>query len=331
MVINMEEQDRSLQQLEQHAFYKEAEKLRIGMCIRVVLYLAVIAGASFAMHRYLDRSIGKYWPIVPLGGIITAKWFFKHPWEDYREAYKKGCVYGALESLFTDLYYDPYDGISDRTISETGMMYMGDRVHTEDYIRASFNGIPFEQSDLRIEEKQVRSDAGRRRRNRIYGSPRYSSYYARIFSGRWMIFPLDKPFRTSVQILQKGFRNTIPRRNAEQHSSDTVFERTGMELESFQKDFRVLVRNSHNSHSIVTPALMEQVQNLSKHVKGKLMIGFLSDELHISIDDNGNSLEPPINIFLPIRGESAVKRLRSEMEAITQFFDWIRCNSQFYD
>ena len=327
----MEEQDSALRQSEQRALYRQAEKHRVGMCVRVVLYLAVLAGAAFAMHRYLDRSIGKYWPIVPLGGIITAKWFFKHPWEDYREAYKNGCVYAALESLFTDLHYNPYDGISDRVISETGLIYMGDRVHTEDYIRASFNGIPFEQSDLCIEE--LREESGSSRNRRGFGADanrKKGAYYAKIFSGRWMIFTLDKPFRANMQILQKGFRNSVHRGMVARHSSDTVFERTGMELESLHKDFRVLVRSVHGG-SVITPTLMGQVQALSGQVKGKLMLGFLGDELHVSIDDNGNSLEPPINIFLPIREESAVKRLRSEMEAITQFFDWIRCNSQFYD
>lgn len=311
----MDEQDQDVQQTIRSLRDAEMERKRFGMCIRVLLCAAVIAGAGMALKRV--PGLERYWFVGPLLLTFGAGWLLKLPWNEYREAYKNACVSSALSGLFTDLDYDQYGGISEMAISETGLIYMGDSVFIEDSIRGRYNDVYLERSDVHIQEKR------QQRRYDSRGS--YDCHTGRtrtanvtIFRGRWLVYDFKKTFRGDVQIVQKGFRCA-----GQRTGMGTVFSRTGMELDSGNSHFRIYMKNVSDVFSIGS-SLMEQVQKLADSVKGKLMIGMIGSELHVVIDDNGRSLEPPLNVFLPIREDRVVRQVRGEMDSITQFIDKLR-------
>ncbi len=315
----MYEQDQDVQQMVQSLRVGEMNRKRLGMCVRIVLYVAFFVGAAFLVKPI--PGLGQYWIMVPVLGIVVAKWFLKHPWEEYREAYKKACVGSALGTMFTDLDFDPYDGISDRLISETGLIYMGDSFHVEDCIRGRYNTNYVERSDIRIQGQRRQLEV---KKSVIIDRPRVRTYMITIFRGRWLIYDFQKPFLADVQIVQKGFRCT-----GQQRGMDTSFSRTGMQLEPGNSHFRAFIKHSDGQFAI-NSTLMAQIQALSDSVRGKLMVGFVGSKLHIVIDDNGRSLEPPLNIFLPLREERVIRQLRGEMEAISQFIDKIRLEDNLF-
>lgn len=315
----MNEQDQDVQQMMQPLREREMERKRFGMCIRVLLCAVVILGAGMLLKR--APGLERYWFVGPLLLVFGAGWLLKLSWENYREAYKNACVSSALSELFTDLDYDPYGGISDRTISETGMLYMGDSIFIDDSIRGRYNDVYLERSDLRIQEKRQQRELEAQSYTE-YGTPR--TVNVTIFRGRWLIYDFKKTFRGDVQIVQNGFRCA-----GQQKGMDTAFSRTGMELDSGNRHFRIYMKNVDGCFSI-SSSLMEQVQKLADSVRGKLMIGMIGSELHIAIDDFRGSLEPPLNVFLPIRKERVIRQVRGEMDSITQFIDKLRLENNLF-
>lgn len=317
----MNEQDLDVQQTIRSLRDAEMERKRFGMCIRVLLCVVVIFGAGVLLKDV--PGLERCWFVGPLLLTFGASWLLKLSWENYREAYKNACVSSALSELFTDLDYDQYGGISDRAISETGLIYMGDSVFIEDCIRGRYNDVYLERSDVRIQEQRQQRQYNSRD-NYDYHMTRKRTENVTIFRGRWLVYDFKKTFRGDVQIVQKGFRCT-----GQHIGMDTVFSRTGMEVDPGNSHFRVRMKNV-NGNVAISSSLMAQVQKLADGVKGKLMVGLIGSELHVVIDDNGRSLEPPLNLFLPIREDHVIRQVRGEMDSVTQFIDKLRLNNDLF-
>ncbi len=131
----------------------------------------------------------------------------------YRALYKKYFLLQPLQKTFTDLQCEPERGIPFQTIAETGMIAMGKRFHSEDYVQGRYQNLHFEQSDVLMEQRQYAKS---------------SCSYSSSFIGRWMIVDFNKPLRTGIQIIQRGFFGTVP---------SSGFSRVEMESESFNRVF----------------------------------------------------------------------------------------------
>jgi len=213
-----------------------------------------------------------------------------------------------LQSQFTDLVYSPREGIPRETITATQMMSMGTSFHAEDYVRARYRDIPFEQSDVLIQQSTGKT-------------------VVTIFQGRWMIFDFNKPFRANFQIVQKGFPCAKHRRFF--GAEDSLFQKISMESEAFNEEFRVYARDAHDAFYVITPALMEHLQRLANHCDGKLMFCFVGQRLHIAIHDNKDSFEPG-SVFKAIDEEKATRKIREEIEVITQFIDKLSLDNNLF-
>lgn len=250
-------------------------------------------------------------------GIIVSVLVMRKPRQRYRDAYKQALVRRSLESVFTDLEYEPELGISYETIASTKMMNMGDRFHSEDYISAMYRNIRFEQSDVHIEEEHTTTDS----------DGHTSTSYVTIFRGRWMIFDFNKEFRANLQIAQKGFPNA--RRKRFFGKKETLFKKVEMESDSFNNGFYVFAQNEHDAFYIVTPAFMERIENLAAHNRGKLLFCFVGDRLHIAIHDNKDSFEPG-SLFKSIDETAAMEKIRGEILTITQFIDELNLDNTLF-
>jgi len=241
--------------------------------------------------------------------------------EKYRQAFKLAFVPEALAQVFTDLDYDPDKGISQQTIANTRMMYIGDRFQAEDYVSGRYKNVGFEQSDVLI---QRRNSNNKSTDTRIRVS---KSSYTTTFQGRWLIFDFNKQFRFKLQIIQKGFRNTKKKHLF--RKSVSLLDSVELESTDFHKKFKVFAQNEHEAFYIITPVFMERIQNLTAHSKGKLMFCFIGNRLHIAIQDNKDSFEAP-SVFKRIDEEKATRKIREEIEVITQFIDELSLDNNLF-
>ena len=271
----------------------QLNRLRLAVIRRLIacIFLLSVLGILIWVKKDALFAFSVFFVLAP-----ALTWLAVRPSRDrYRTAYKRTFVKGALQSQFTDLVYSPREGIPRETITATQMMSMGTSFHAEDYVRARYRDIPFEQSDVLIQQSTGKT-------------------VVTIFQGRWMIFDFNKPFRANFQIVQKGFPCAKHRRFF--GAEDSLFQRISMESEAFNEEFRVYARDAHDAFYVITPALMERLQRLANHCEGKLMFCFVGNRLHIAIHDNRDYFEPG-SIFREIEAQNATWKDCSELSAVT--------------
>lgn len=293
----------------------ELNELRAAARNRLLLCIGLFGGLGIAVV-VMTRQIALL-PFVFVLGFIFSALAASGPQKRYRAAFKEAFVERSLRSVFTNLYYEPSQGIPYDTIASTRMMSMGDRYHSEDYIHARYKDVRFEQSDVHIEEKHQSRDS----------KGHTSTHYVTIFLGRWMIFDFNKEFRAKVQIVQNGFRTAKRKRFF--GKKETLFQKVETESETFNQQFQVYAQNEHDAFYILTPAFMERVQNLAARNKGKLMFCFIGNRLHIAINDNKDSFEPS-SVFKRPDEEKLTQKLRGEIAMITQFIDELSRNNDLF-
>ena len=294
---------------------EELEELRLkikGRYIKAII-ISIIVTVLFAIFMVNFIII----PII-LGIIITTFYTVKLNHE-YKMEFKKVFVVKALESKFTDLVYEPDKGLPYQTISRTNMMHMGDVYHSEDFISAKYKDTKFEQADVHIQEKHISTDS----------NGHTTTTYVTIFKGRWMIFDFNKSFKADVQIVQKGFGNSKVKTMSLFGKKDDLFKKISMESESFNKKFNVYAQNEHEAFYIITPSLMTKIEKLDELNKGKLLLCFIDNRLHIGIYDNKDSFEPN-SVFKKINEEEVIKRISGDVEMIAQFVDELNLNNDLF-
>ena len=103
-------------------------------------------------------------------------------------AFKETFVLESLKSVFTDLVYEPERGLEQSIIRNTGMMNMGDRYSSNDYISGKYKNIEVNQADIHIEEEYETTDEE--------GNTTRS--WETIFKGRGMVFDFNKVFKANI-------------------------------------------------------------------------------------------------------------------------------------
>ena len=294
---------------------EELEELRLKIKGRYIIGIIITIIVTAIVTTFSLNFI--MIPIV-LGIIITSLSTAKLKTK-YKITFKKIFVVKALESKFSDLIYEPSRGIPYETISGTNMMRMGDRYHSEDYISAKYKGIKFEQADVHIEEEHTSTDS----------DGHTTTTYETIFKGRWMIFDFNKSFKEDVQIVQKGFGNSKVKTMSLFGKKDDLFKKVSMESESFNQKFNVYAQNEHDAFYIITPSLMTRIEKLDDLNKGKLLLCFVNNRLHIGIYDNKDSFEPN-SVFKKINEEELIKKISGDIEMITQFVDELNLDNDLF-
>ncbi len=243
--------------------------------------------------------------------------------EKLREEYKLNYVMGILESLFPGVYYEPDESIPRQYIADTKMVYLGDKYQGEDYVRARYKNVLFQQSDIIIQELRDRNKHKRRRGISI----ETNSDYHLCFMGRWMIFDFNKHFRSNVQIIQKGFLVPAPARSG--RKKESPYPPVTMESNEFNKAFHVFAQNPHDAFYILTPSFMERIQALTSHNKGKMMFCFSNNKLHIAIQGSENSFEPG-SVYKRFDDERVKKAIWDDIGIITQFVDELSLDNNLF-
>lgn len=69
---------------------------------------------------------------------------------EYKKIYKESFVVGILNQVFDNVTYKYNDGLSENYVRQFGLVRMGNRYSSEDYIKASYKGIEFQQAQVKI-------------------------------------------------------------------------------------------------------------------------------------------------------------------------------------
>lgn len=156
----------------------------------------------------------------------------------FRSDYKEAFVKNALEDILEDVNYISNSGFSGKEVREFGLLKMGTSFKSEDYLRAKYKGIEFEQADVCIEQR-VDEDSK-----------------VTYFDGRIIKFRMEKSI-TAMQL----FSNKYKYRKKDEFCKEKV------ELEDveFNKMFDVYAYRQQDAFYILTPQLMEKFKDMSRN------------------------------------------------------------------
>lgn len=234
----------------------------------IIMFLSPILGLSeLAPVMCMFIVVGGVFFCAGQSGKLT---------KEYKKMYKEHFVVNVLNEVFDNVTYDYREGFDRNYVRQFGLTRLGNRFRSEDYLRAIYKGINFEQSDVVIQ----------------YHTSGKNSHTTTYFRGR--MFTFDFPYK-SVQSVQV-FTESYPYRAEPVANGRT--NRITMESQLFNKEFDVTAINEHDAFYVLTPQMMEKIQGI-KQQYNHVAMHFKGNKLYVGIWTTGDSfdgdLRRPIN------------------------------------
>lgn len=273
----------------------------------IITALAVILGIVL---------LGDYRPaifILVIGAAITTFVSMK-PTREFKLAFKEMFVKKSLTAQFTDLKFEPEQGLDRSVIANTNMMYMGDRYSSNDYISGKYKDINVQQADVHIEEEHEYTDS----------DGNTHTTWVTIFKGRWLVFDFNKTFKANLQVCEKGFGNN----KVSNWRSKLKYQQVKMEDQEFNNQFKIYAQSDHEAFYILTPALMQKIKAVNDALNGSLLFCFIDNKLHVGLQNGQDSFEH--SIFKPINEQEIIENVSRDIKVITSFVDELDLDNDLF-
>ena len=232
-----------------------------------------IFGSVFTVI-FLTLFIGVF---VMVGGGIAVFLSTLDLRKEYKLAYKKAFIDPVLKKMFSNYEHSVNKGIPFQTIYETGMVSLGERFTSNDYIKGEYHGLGFQQADVRVTEEREDSDGNK--------------HQVTVFLGRYIIFEFKKKFEHKTEIVGRRFSNyTVP--VVKDFSGKKMRRMPQIELESpdFNKKYKVFAENGSEAFYILDPAFIERIDRLYDAHDGQVLLGFSGNKASRRLSGNGPHL-----------------------------------------
>ncbi len=270
----------------------------------VLSFIIILFSREYYIYFFASRIY--FLPVLISAGLFM---FAINKKKVYAKQFKRYIIEYGINHYFDNVTYRPDDGIDEYTVFSTGMIYKGNNFESEDLISGIYKGVPFTQSDIRIQKRQ--------------GNSQYSKKVD-YFIGRWMIFRFNKNFVCNLQVIEKGL-------NAYKNGRDSFGEKLQkieLDDETFNKAFRTNCENQQEAYYILTPQMMRRMLDLKDNTTGQLMFCFLNNSLHIACNTGKNSFEPPV--FKKIDLQTIMDETYSDLSLITSFIDFLNLDNKLF-
>lgn len=185
--------------------------------------------------------IGAFFLFLPPIGIIIIFYGISRSQKiqrEMKELYKDAFVREPLANNFDNVVYEPNQGFSVENVKDFRLCLTGNSFYSEDYIRASYQGVPFEMAEVRAYDVDKSDDSSR------------STTY---FEGRMIVFNFPNKLVNSVSVFGRKFKHRDLSRREEKE--------TKVELESmqFNNDFDVYSQIQQDAFYLITPQFMDRL------------------------------------------------------------------------
>ena len=209
----------------------------------------------------------------------------------YRVKFKETIVRNLVkEELGADAVYNINGGLSLSEINSLRCMNVPDRYHLSDYIKASYNGVPYEICDCHFEERRVTYDSK--------GNKKVT--YVTYFKGRAIKIDFKRDLNVVMKLVNQGPLGF----------STEGLKKFETEVIDFNKKFKCYVDDTEKAFYVLTPVFIQKLMQLEKMFRGGLVFAFKHNNLYVFINDSSDSLEVSFN--KPLNGEQ-IERIRGEI------------------
>lgn len=230
----------------------------------------------------------------------------------YKKLYNAVIVRNSLEQYFEVDEFNSDYGVSRGLIESTNMIRTGNNFKSDDFLKGRYKDINFMQSDVLMEDRASFSE---------YIKSKPITY----FKGRWMIFEFNKRFKCDLLIFEKSF---MLRKNKFSIFSGNNYDKIEFESAQFNENFDCYTNNQTEAFYVLTPHLMESIEEIRQKTNGALLLCFKNNMLHVGVNCGKWAFEPPI--FSPVDVSRVQGEIDSDIQLITQFVDDLKLDEKVY-
>lgn len=265
----------------------EEERLKIKKQLNIFtvgIILSIIAGIVFMFLFPFVGVIFIFFGVlfVIISGNIGGK---------FKKQFKAKLIANLVEDeLGKEAVYEEKRGIPLEEINSLRVARVPDRCRLEDYIKASYNNVPYEMCDCELQEERTTTDA----------RGHTTHYYDTYFKGRVIKIDYQRELNIELRVV-----NDAPR-----GFSSCGLQKFETEVIEFNKRFKCYADEKENGFYILTPVMINKMLELEKMFRGGIAYIFLHNALYVLINNSGDSLE--VNISKPIDGKQ-IERIRGEI------------------
>ncbi len=252
------------EKLKEFETYREAECKKANKLLYtgVILFVVGVIGTMATMFPPLF--------ILALVGVILFAISSSKKSKISKE-FKNKFVPELVNDLYPNATYNPNEGLSEDAILEPGFFKRPDCFYSEDYVSATYNGIPFEMSDFDLKERHVHH-------NSKGGTTVTYETYAK---GRFMTFDFKRDFNQVVKVAETKYLGLNTR----------GLEKVETESMEFNKKFNTYASNPITAFYVLTPQFQLKLLELEKLFKGSIFFAFMKGKFYVAICDNISILD----------------------------------------
>lgn len=221
---------------------------------------------------------------------------------NFKKNYKELFVKRKLVENFANVQYDWKSGFYEHAVKSFGLCMMGNRFHSEDYLRATFDGIPFESADVTV---QMVVSTGK------------STHTITYFRGRMLVFDFPEKFVSSVQMFTDAFRY---RGKAQGYARPEKVEMEGVE---FNNRFDVFALNPHDAFYLLTPHFMEDMMALTTRYRN-MAISIVGNKAFVGLNEQFHNAFDPQSVFSKINYPEEMQKVQNDINDIKNIIVMIR-------
>lgn len=203
---------------------------------------------------------------------------------DYRIRYKEEVIAVLLHDFGQDIQFTPAAGIALSTF-EGALLFKTrvDRYHTEDRISGKKGDTSFYFAEVHAEYKtQTNTKQGRR------------EYWHDIFKGVIFVADFNKAFNGITVVRPKDWSASLGAWFSENIFSFDKQQVIRLENDTFDKDFVTYSNDPIEARYILTPALMEKINELNRRSAYCVSLSFIRSTVYIAFPLKQNYFEPPL-------------------------------------
>ena len=245
---------------------RDLEQRRKSIQMKTIIPLVIFCGVFLGYFFYATSSLGPLLFFAAMTGMVVCTIQVSKERKEFQRIYKDTFVVGAIKEILGNVTYEPFGGLSEYDVAQTGVVQMGNRFSSEDYIEGYYDGVHFRQSDVVVKRE---TGSGKNKHTYIH------------FSGR--LFEFDCPIDGNVSTLLFSKNYQYPG-----HGLGMKYEKVSMENEAFNKRFKIKAAREIDAFYILTPHMMECIDNIL--VKAKSVgLHFANNKLYLGVNYGGKS------------------------------------------
>lgn len=236
----------------------QLKSLRVKATITMLLTYAAVVGIII-MWFFMDNLV---LGLVFLVIAMVFAYFSSKSSSTLKKLLSDNIISSVLkEALGDSVEYNPWGKLNPGSMA---FPFDYNKVEGSDHIKAVYNGLNIELSDIELINETETVDAdGNTEKNSITN-----------FKGQWLICDFGKELSGEVRL------SANDKKLRKQHKNDSV----EMESETFNNRFLVTANDAQEAYYILTPHMMEYILSMADKSGGEVYMSFQRDgKLHVAV------------------------------------------------